>query len=57
MHIFSKHQEEQIKIIDEIEELSASISFEPYTVDSVTLLTCNAVLKQRQDLGKWNLAG
>lgn len=38
-----------------IEELSANINFEPYTVDSVTLLTCNAVFLNRNILGAWNL--
>ena len=36
-------------------ELSNSLKFEPYTVDSVTLLSCNAFLKNRQIKGKWRL--
>ncbi len=40
---------------DKIAELSDSISFNPYTVDSVTLLSCNAVLKKRRIIGTWNL--
>lgn len=36
-------------------ELSASLKFEPYQVDSVTLLTCNAVLKNKQIRGTWKL--
>ncbi len=38
-----------------VEELFNSISFEPYVVGSVTLLTCNAVFKKRQIIGTWNL--
>ncbi len=40
---------------DKIAELSDSISFNPYTVDSVRLLSCNAVLKKRRIIGTWNL--
>jgi len=36
-------------------ELSANINFEPYTVDSVTLLTCNAVFEKRNIIDTWNL--
>lgn len=38
-----------------VEELSESFSFDPYTVDSVSLLTCNAVLKKREIINSWNL--
>jgi 2'-5' RNA ligase len=38
-----------------VEELSGSISYEPYEVDSVTLLTCNAVLQKKSIAGQWNL--
>ncbi len=38
-----------------IEELSSKININPYVIDSVTLLTSNAVLKKRKILGKWNL--
>ncbi len=38
-----------------LEDLSSSISIEPYIVDSVTLLTCNAVLKRRKIIKTWNL--
>jgi len=37
--------------------LSANIAdmFKPYTVDSVTLLSCNAVFKKRRIIGRWLL--
>ncbi len=38
-----------------VAELSESLIIEPYRVDSVTLLTCNAVLKNRQIRGAWKL--
>ncbi len=38
-----------------IVELSESLKFKPYQVDSVTLLTCNAVLKNKQIRGTWEL--
>lgn len=38
-----------------VEKLSKTLSFEPYTVDSVTLLTSNAVLKKRYYIGTWKL--
>jgi 2'-5' RNA ligase len=38
-----------------IVELSESLKFDPYQVDSVTLLTCNAVLKNKQLRGTWEL--
>jgi len=43
------------KYKNKIEELSDSLSFDPYTVDSVTLLSCNAVLKKRRIISTWNL--
>jgi len=33
----------------------SDISFDPYTVDSVTLLTCNAVLKKKHIINTWLL--
>jgi len=36
-------------------ELSESLKFTPYQVDSITLLTCNAVLKNKQIRGTWEL--
>jgi 2'-5' RNA ligase len=38
-----------------VKELSRSLSFKPYLVDSVTLLTCNAVFKKRNILHTWYL--
>lgn len=35
--------------------ISSSIDLLPYTIDSVTLLTCNAALMKRTVLGQWNL--
>ena len=41
--------------VQKVEELSRSISFDPYTVDSVTLLTGTAVLTQKNIIKTWNL--
>lgn len=38
-----------------VKNLSDSLFFEPYLVDSVTLLSCNAVFKKRQIIGTWRL--
>lgn len=38
-----------------IEELSHAIAFKPYVVDSVTLLTCNAVCKKKRIISSWEL--
>jgi hypothetical protein len=38
-----------------IAELSRSITFDPYCVDSVTLLTCNAVFQRRHIIETWKL--
>ncbi len=38
-----------------IKELSSKINIKPYIIDSVTLLTSNAVLKKRKILGEWGL--
>ena len=38
-----------------VEEISNTLSFEPYTVDSVSLVTCNAVLKKLSLLKTWHL--
>ncbi|MCL5113556.1 MAG: hypothetical protein M1372_00095 [Patescibacteria group bacterium] len=43
------------EFLKRVEELSKSISFEPYTVDSVTLLTCNAVFLDRNIIKTWEL--
>jgi hypothetical protein len=40
---------------DKVLELSKNINFKPYIIDSVTLLTSNAVLKKRNIVGTWNL--
>jgi len=37
------------------QELSEALKFKLYLVDSVTLLTCNAVFKKRNKLGTWQL--
>lgn len=36
-------------------KLSESLKFKPYQVDSVTLLTCNAILNNKQIRGTWEL--
>lgn len=43
------------QFINKVNELSNNISFEPYTVDSVTLLTCNAAFKKRTIINTWEL--
>lgn len=44
------------EFIEKVKELSKQIQLEPYIIDSVSLITCNAVLKNLQIIGKWNLA-
>lgn len=43
------------EFIKKVEELSKRIKFDPYTVNSVSLITCNAALKNLQIIGKWKL--
>lgn len=38
-----------------VEELSKSLLFEPYLVDSAALVTCNAVFQKRNVFGTWML--
>lgn len=38
-----------------VEALSNSLKFEPYQVDSVTLINCNAVFQDRNIRGTWKL--
>ncbi len=40
---------------EQVLKLSESIQFEPYLVDSVTLLSCNAVFKKQREIGTWQL--
>jgi 2'-5' RNA ligase len=40
---------------EKVEELSQSILFEPYTVDSVTLITGNAVFVKKNIINSWKL--
>lgn len=47
----SPSQEFKRKVV----ELSNSIKFEPYEVDSVTLLTCNAVCQKKKKIDTWKL--
>lgn len=44
------------EFLGKIKELSASLELEPYRVDSVSLITSNAVLKNLNIRGTWNLA-
>lgn len=41
--------------LQKVKELSQQLSFEAYTVDSVTLLTCTAVFMKRSIIGSWKL--
>ena len=50
---FSNPISEEFK--KKVGELSANINFEPYAVNSVTLLTCNAVFKKRNIIETRNL--
>jgi hypothetical protein len=43
------------KFQETIRQISSSISFPPYLVNSVTLLVCNGVFQKRRILGTWNL--
>lgn len=49
---FSNPSKEFVK---KIEELSMQIKFESYTVDSVSLVTCNAVFRSLKTIGEWKL--
>jgi hypothetical protein len=40
---------------EKVIEISHALSFDSYTVDSVTLVTCNAVFKNRNIVDTWNL--
>lgn len=50
---FSTTPSEEFK--QKVQELSNTLNLKPYTIDSVTLLTCNAVFKNRQIKGTWKL--
>lgn len=43
------------RFIKKVEEISHSIKFASYTMDSVTLLTCNSVLQKKTILKTWQL--
>lgn len=43
------------KFLQKVAELSQSLTFEPYTVDSVTLLTCTPVFMKRNIIHTWEL--
>ncbi|MDO8618448.1 MAG: hypothetical protein Q7R49_00725 [Candidatus Daviesbacteria bacterium] len=43
------------EFIKKVEELTEKIKFDPYIVDSVSLITCNAVLKDLNIIGTWKL--
>lgn len=38
-----------------VSALSSALQFAPYTIDSVSLITCNAAMKRRQVIGTWRL--
>ncbi len=50
---FNKSVSDSFK--ERVHQISTQLSFEPYTVDSVSLVSCNAVFKKRTELGKWLL--
>lgn len=43
------------KFIEKVNALSTTLSFSPYTVDTISLVSCNAVCKQRTNHGFWKL--
>ncbi len=43
------------EFLRKVEELSQSLSFEPYSVDSGTLITCTAVFTKKNIIKTWNL--
>ncbi len=43
------------EFLQKVEELSQSISFEPYSVNSVTFITCTAVFTKKNIIKTWNL--
>lgn len=50
---FQKPLSENFKT--KIQDIAKSMRFNPYIVDSVTLLTCNVACKQRKNIGTWDL--
>ncbi len=40
---------------NKVAALSAQLQFDPYLIDTVTLLTCNAALLKQQQVGTWEL--
>ncbi|MCX6732759.1 MAG: hypothetical protein NTV98_04430 [Candidatus Roizmanbacteria bacterium] len=40
---------------EKVEHLSSHLKLNPYIVDSVSLITSNAVMKKRKEWGKWGL--
>lgn len=40
----------------EVAKISESLSFEPYAIDSVSLVTANAAMLRRSELGSWGLS-
>lgn len=43
------------EFINKVEELSKAIKFNPYKIDWVSLVTSNAVLKNKEIIGTWEL--
>jgi 2'-5' RNA ligase len=43
------------RFLEKVDELKSALQLPPYTVDSVTLVTCNAVFQKRNILGEWSL--
>lgn len=44
------------EFINKIKELSQVVNFEPYAVNSVSLITANAVLKRQEIIKTWKLS-
>lgn len=51
---FADHPSKKFK--QKVQELSAALTLKPYTVDSVTLLSANAVMKKRNVIETWKLS-
>lgn len=43
------------ELLNKINEISSNISFDPYIIDSVSLLSCNATLNKKHIFGTWSL--
>lgn len=52
---FVRHSNPSEKYKQKVEELSRTIAFNPYWVDSICLVTCSAIFKKRTVIDTWRL--